>query len=292
MSYSKRLKDYLIETEEEEVRALISGFLRCSLKGEDFSSDQASLIRYIYLLLKEEGIEARLYSKKGSSSRFNRYYLEIINKEDLEELQVFDGARPVERIPQAFYSRMKLQRAYLKGIFLASGSMTDPKKAYHLEFKLDSRSLAEATRNLCEHFDIKAGVVFRDSWLVYIKSSEALADFLILMGAPSWAFELEDLRIIREMKEDINRQINFETANISRTVSASIRQVEAIKHIQNTIGIAALPPSLQEIALLRWEEQELSLRELGEALDPPLSKSGVNNRLARIVKIAEKLEES
>lgn len=288
MSYSKRLKDYLISLEEEEKRALVSGFLRCSYGEEGFGSDQASLIRYIYLLLKEEGLEVRLINS-SSPKRTRPYYLRLLKEKDLEELLVLEEGKPVERIPRLFYSRMKLQRAYLKGAFLAVGSMSDPKRAYHLEFKLDSKSLAQDLRDICLDFDLKAGLTRREKWLVYIKSSESLGDFLNLMGASSWAFKLSDLKIIREMKGDINRQVNFETANISRTVSASLRQVEAIKRIQNTIGIAALPFSLQEIALLRWEEQELSLKELGEALDPPLSKSGVNNRLARIVKIAEKL---
>lgn len=289
MSYSSRLKDLLITQEEEELQALLSGFLRFSCGEDGFVSDQASLIRYAYLKLKQEGGQVSLASKKGVSSRFNRYYLIIEDERILEDFMVKEKGELVSKIPMSFNSRMKLQRAYLKGVFLACGSMTDPNKSYHLEFKVDKKELAESLRSLCLDLDLKVNLGFRDRWLVYIKDSQSIGDFLALMGASSLVFDLENTKLIRSVRADIQRHNNFDEANINRIVSAAIRQLDAIEKIQNTIGIAALPPSLQEIALLRWENEELSLKDLGELLDPVLSKSGVNNRLSRIVKIAEKL---
>lgn len=293
MSYSAKLKeDLLLKGEDDGLWALLSGFLRCSYHGDRFSSDLALLIRYVYLKLKAANIKVSIGIKKSSYSKLNRYYLFIPEKEDLKKLHVFDDRGPVQRVPGIFYSLMKLQRAYLKGAFLACGSISDPKKSYHLEMTFKEESMAIAIRNLCEHFDLAAKITYRNQWVVYIKSSQSIVDFLILMGASSQAFALEDLKILRSMKSDVNRLVNFETANINKTVDASMKHIRAIELIQNTMGIAALSPSLQEIALLRWEEPELSLKELGQSLDPPLSKSGVNNRLSRLVKIAQKLEGS
>ncbi|NLY72205.1 MAG: DNA-binding protein WhiA [Tissierellia bacterium] len=291
MSYSTRLKDLLITQEEEEIQALLSGFLRFSYGEEGFSSDQASLVRYAYLKLKEEGAQLSLTSKKGVASRFNMYYLIVEDKKVLEDLGVKAAGELVKKIPRSFTSRMKLQRAYLKGAFLACGSLTDPNKSYHLEFKVKEKELAESLQGLCLDLDLKANLGFRNKWLVYVKDSQSIGDFLVLMGAPSLAFDLENTKLIRSVKADIQRHNNFDEANINRIVGAAARQLDAIEKIQNTIGIAALPPSLQEIALLRWENQELSFKDLGELIDPVLSKSGVNNRLSRIVKIADKLED-
>lgn len=291
MSYSSRLKDLLIGQEEEESLALLSGFLRFSYSEDGFSSEQASLIRHVYLLLKEEGWQVSLETRKGSSSRFNRYYLLVEDEKLLEEFKVREDGQLVKRVPLAFGTRMKLKRAYLKGAFLGSGSITDPNKSYHLEFKVEDKELAESLLGLCQDFGLRANLSFRDLWLVYIKSSQSIGDFLNLVGASSLAFDLMNIKLIRSMRADIQRHNNFDEANINRTVRAAGRHIQAIERIQSTIGIAELPPSLQEIAILRWENQELSLKELGEALDPPISKSGVNNRLSRIVKIAKKLED-
>lgn len=291
MSYSAKLKeDLLLKGEDDGLMALLSGFLRCSYYENRFSSDLALLIRYVYLKLKEHDIEVSIGIKKSSYSKLNRYYLLIPQEKDLIKLHVMDDRGLVQDVPGIFYSLMKLQRAYLKGAFLACGSISDPKKSYHLEMTFKEESMARAIRNLCEHFDLVAKIIYRNQWVVYIKDSQSIVDFLVLMGASSRAFALEDLKILRAMKSDVNRLVNCETANINKTVDASMRHVHAIERIQNTMGIAALSPPLQEIALLRWEEPELSLKELGQSLDPPLSKSGVNNRLSRLVKIAEKLE--
>lgn len=293
MSYSAKLKeDLLLQKEEEGLHALLSGFLRCSCHEDRFSSDSAAVIRYVYLKLKELGYAARLGNKKSSYSKLNRYFLFLSQEKDLMKLHVVDEKGLVRRVPGIFYSRMKWQRAYLKGAFLACGSISDPNKSYHLEMTFRDESMAIAIKNLCEHFDLTAGITYRNQWVVYIKNSQSIVDFLNLMGASSRAFALEDMKVLRSVKNDVNRLVNCETANINKTVEASARHFKAIELIQNTIGIAALPPSLQEIALLRWEERLLSLKELGQALDPPISKSGVNNRLARLVRIAEKLEES
>lgn len=294
MSYSAKLKEHLLQESyesQDELLALLSGFLRCSFDGEKFSSDHGGVLRYVYGKLRDLGIRCEIGSIKGSSSRFNRYYVQLPEKEDLRTLQVMDEDGLVRRVPNVYYQHMKRQRAYLKGGFLACGSLSDPAKSYHLELTLREEEMARAMLNLMEHFDLIAAMTFRKHWVVYVKNSQSIVDFLILLGASTQAFALEDMKILRSMKNDINRVINFETANINKIVDASARHLEAIERIQNTIEIHSLPPSLQEIALKRWEQPELSLEELGQSLDPPLSKSGVSNRLRRLMKIADQLRE-
>ena len=294
MSYSAKLKEHLLQENypsKDELLALLSGFLRCSFDGEVFSSDQGSVLRFIYGKLRELGISCEIGSRKGSSSRFNRYFVKIHNKEDLYTLRVLDEEGLVRRVPGHYYQQMKRQRAYLKGAFLACGSLSDPAKSYHLELTIKEEEMARAILNLMEHFDLVGGITFRKVWVVYVKNSQSIIDFLILMGAPMQAFALEDMKILRSMKNDINRVINFETANINKIVDASAKYIEAIELIQNTIELHSLPPSLQEMAIKRWEEPQLSLEELGQTFDPPLSKSGVSNRLRRLMKIADKLRE-
>lgn len=295
MSYSAKLKEHLLTEEyasQDELLALLSGFLRCSFDGENFSSDHAGVLRYVYGKLRELEISCEIGIRKGTTSRFNRYYLKIHKKEDLYSLRVLDEEGLVRRVPGFFYQQMKRQRAYLKGAFLACGSLSDPAKSYHLELTIREEEMARAMLNLMEHFDLVAGISHRKVWVVYVKNSQSLVDFLMLMGASKEAFALEDMKILRSMKNDINRVINFETANINKIVDASARHIEAIELIQNTIEIHSLPPSLQEIAIKRWEEPEISLEELGQRFDPPLSKSGVSNRLRRLMKIAEKIREN
>lgn len=181
-------------------------------------------------------------------------------------------------------------RSFLRGAFLGGGTMTDPEKTYHLEFVTRTAPLADELLELLTSFEIPARLTVRkNSFVVYIKESEAIADLLGLMGAGRSMMELYNIKIERDLRNRVNRQVNCDNANLDKITDASQRHIEAIDAIKNTIGLEHLTPPLQQVALLRLENPELSLKELGSLLNPPIGKSGVNHRLNKIVAIADSL---
>ena len=178
--------------------------------------------------------------------------------------------------------------ALLRGAFLACGTLTDPEKDYHLEFVVPYRYISRDLAKLLHEWNLAPKQLERKgSHVVYCKDSERIEEILTLMGAQNAALELMGIKMYKDMRNNINRKINFETANISRTANAAAEQVYAIETILEHAGLESLPEELKEIALLRLENPEMSLRELGEALSEPISRSGVNHRLRRLVSIAQ-----
>ena len=155
----------------------------------------------------------------------------------------------------------------------------------------NNEDYANSLRDLINSFGLNSKIVARkNSFVVYLKESEQISDLLSMIGAYQALLSLQSTKIVKEMRNNVNRIVNCETANLSKTVNAAVRQVENIKLIQNKIGISSLPENLQEIALLRVENEDMSLKELGEMLNPPISKSGVNHRLKKIEQIANDLK--
>ena len=180
------------------------------------------------------------------------------------------------------------KRAFLRGAFLAAGSMSDPNKAYHFEIVCTTVNMAEQLRRMMCSFSMDAKIVARKKmYVVYLKEGAQLVDMLNIMEAHVSLMELENVRILKEMRNAVNRKVNCETANINKTVSAAVKQVEDIKYIQQTIGLDKLSDGLKEMAILRLEHPDATLKELGEISDPPVGKSGVNHRLRKIGEIAE-----
>lgn len=182
--------------------------------------------------------------------------------------------------------------SFLRGVFLSCGTVTDPVKDYHLEFILPYMNLAKDVMTLLrEGPDFQPALVNRKgSFIVYIKGGDRIADLLAYLGAGGAAMELMQVRMVKEVRNNVNRQTNFETANIDKTVGASARQVEAICKIRDTVGLSGLPEELRETAELRLEYPELSLRELGQLFQNPVSRSGVNHRLRRLMEEAESIK--
>ncbi len=182
------------------------------------------------------------------------------------------------------------KRAFIRGAFLAAGSISDPNKSYHFEMKCNSKNKSEKLIKLLENFNIEAKIVARKGhYVVYIKEGEGIVDVLNVMEAHIALMEMENIRILKGMSNYYNRQVNCETANIKKTVTTSYRQIEDIKFIISRKGIGYLPKKLQDIAAVRLDNPDASLQELGEMLDPPLGKSGVNHRLRKLCQIAEDL---
>lgn len=184
------------------------------------------------------------------------------------------------------------KRAYIRGAFLAGGSISDPNKSYHFEIVCRSIPQAEQLRDVINSFDMDAKIVARKKYqVVYLKEGSQIVDILNIMEAHVALMNLENVRILKEMRNSVNRKVNCETANISKTVNAAVKQLADIEYIRETAGLSYLPENLKEMALLRLEYPDAPLAELGTYLNPPVGKSGVNHRLRRISEMADSLRQ-
>ncbi len=180
--------------------------------------------------------------------------------------------------------------AFVRGTFLGCGSMSDPKTRYHLEFDAKHERTADRIRDTLGEMGITAKITRRkEHYIVYVKEYETIADILGAMGAVTSAMDLYNISIEKELRNTANRQANCEIANIERTTKSASLQIESIKKIEKKLGFENLPETLREIARIRCEYPDESLKELGMRLNSPIGKSGVNHRLQRIMEIAEKL---
>lgn len=184
------------------------------------------------------------------------------------------------------------KRAFIRGAFLAAGSVTDPEKSYHFEITAATMDKAKQLQRIVEIFNIDAKIIQRKkNYVVYLKEGDQIADMLSIMEAHVALMELENVRILKEMRNNVNRQVNCETANIHKSVTAANRQIQDIELIQKTKGLDSLPENLQKVAKLRLENEDMPLKDLGLLLDPPLGKSGVNHRLKKLGTIAQSIRE-
>ena len=207
-----------------------------------------------------------------------------------EEMQVFyrDFGDLEEPADFRYIQRPCCRRAFLRGAFLCAGSISDPEKGYHLEFVCTRESKARQLRQIIKGYGIEARIVPRKKYhVVYIKEGAGIVDLLNVMEAHVALMNLENLRIVKEMRNSINRRVNCETANITKTVNAASRQIEDILFLRDHYGIQKLPPALRQMAEVRLEYPDAPLKELGERLEPPVGKSGVNHRLRKLGELAE-----
>jgi DNA-binding protein WhiA len=314
MSFSAKVKGevgrYIDISRSEalaEISAImkVSGTIGFSGKGLSFkiTTENPASARLIFTLLKQQfNIHSKLMVKKSNSLKKNNIYMVLIDEEMgvrelLQETGILTEVDGVMALNYGIHDEMVKsdaeRRAYVRGAFLGGGSISNPEKTYHLEFVTHSEEYALELCKLINSFGLNSKVIQRkNSFIIYIKEGEQIVDLLNIIGAHSALLELENIRIMKEMRNNVNRLVNCETANLSKTVNASVRQVESIKLIQTQIGLQRLPKNLREIAELRLNYPDESLKELGEMLDPLVGKSGVNHRLRKIEKIAEELRSS
>ena len=184
------------------------------------------------------------------------------------------------------------KRAFIRGAFLAAGSISDPEKFYHFEIACTAPAKAVQLQELMLFFGLEAKIIQRKKYnVVYLKEGSQIVELLGLMEAHVALMELENIRILKEMRNSVNRQVNCETANINKTVSAAVKQLADITYIRDTVGLDYLPELLSEVAQVRLEMPDATLKELGENLSHPVGKSGVNHRLRKISAVAESLRE-
>ena len=245
--------------------------------------------------------ENRLLMQKYQLLLAELFHIEEIHTEE-EARSVFSTVKmyndvtgepePEDTVKGLLIQQSCCKRAYIRGAFLAGGSISDPNKSYHFEIVCRSIPQAEQLRDVINSFDMDAKIVARKKYqVVYLKEGSQIVDILNIMEAYVALMNLENVRILKEMRNSVNRKVNCETANISKTVNAAVKQLADIEYIRETAGLSYLPENLKEMALLRLEYPDAPLAELGTYLNPPVGKSGVNHRLRRISEMADSLRQ-
>lgn len=222
-----------------------------------------------------------------------KYALLLKNAFDIDvskPLKSCDCKRVIDAIQGLYLEKNCCKRAFIRGAFLASGSMSDPNKAYHFEIVCRSVEQAERLQELMREFDTEPKIIERKNYyVVYLKEGSQIVDMLNVMEAYVSLMNLENVRILKQMRNSVNRKVNCETANIGKTVTAAVKQIADIELIKDTRGLDALAKPLQEAAIVRLEHPESPLKDLGKYLDPPVGKSGMNHRLRKLSAIADEI---
>ena len=260
-------------------------------------TESTILTKKIFLLLKQVLRVSAELTTRAISAKKNLYELTLSAEEtDLVLAACKLSAAKEEKngcplvVEQTIVTKSCCRRSFIRGAFLAAGSLSNPNKAYHFEIVVSQEKNGELLSEVMRSFHIDAKMIARKyHYVVYVKEGAQIVDLLNVMEAHVALMEFENVRILKEMRNTINRKVNCEAANINKTVKAASRQVEDILYIRDTVGLATLAEGLEEIALLRIEYPEASLKELGEMLSPPVGKSGVNHRLKKLCEIAEGL---
>lgn len=251
------------------------------------------LIKFVFSVNTEIQVRQTNRFRKGK-----QYSLFVLDTEDSKRILQETGLislknesislepiRPLKR-----FKSQHCRRAFLRGAFLGSGSISAPEKNYHMEFVSNRLMHLQDIQSMLKEYGIEGRIIERKgSQVLYLKEGEQIVDLLNIMGAHSALLAMENIRILKQMRNDINRIVNCETANLSKTVQASMKQVEMIRYIDQRIGIEQLSPVLRSIAAARLKYPEASLKELGEQLDPPIGKSGVNHRFRKLEQIEKSL---
>ena len=312
MTFSGKIKEELSRQWSEarhcqiaEMAAIVSMCGKVSIDSrEQYSvkvrTENLSVARkYFTLLRKTFNIEVEAFISRNKSNA-NVSYTVIVKKHE-DAIKVLQASKLIDKdgeISEEFSIVKNLiiqhsccKRAFIRGAFLAAGSISNPEKSYHIEIVCAAEKKAEQLRTIINSFGLDAKVIVRKkSYVVYLKEGSQIVDLLNVMEAPVALMEMENIRILKEMRNTVNRKVNCETANINKTVSAAVKQAEDIRYIRDTIGFGELPEGLLEIAELRLEYPNATLKELGDLLSTPLGKSGVNHRLRKLSEIAEQLK--
>ena len=260
-------------------------------------TESTILTKKIFLLLKQIFRVSAELTTRSISAKKNLYELTLNPEETILVLAACKLAVGEEEkngcplvVEPTIVTKSCCRRSFIRGAFLAAGSVSNPNKAYHFEVVVSQEKNGELLCEVMRSFDVDAKMIARKyHYVVYVKEGSQIVDLLNVMEAHVALMEFENVRILKDMRNTINRKVNCEAANINKTVKAATRQVEDILFIKEKVGLATLAEGLEEIALLRIEYPEASLKELGEMLNPPVGKSGVNHRLKKLSEIAADL---
>lgn len=303
MSFSVQVKEEIIsqgQSEKSELAAMIklSGSLGLASSGLtlSISSENAKIARHLYEMLYQfYQVKAEIRHHQKTNLRKNRVYTVFLENgvnEILNDLYLADSFFGLETgIAPAILENDSWSQSYLRGAFLASGSVKDPETGkYQLEIASIYEDHAHDLANLLQKFLLDGKVIERSKGsITYLQRAEDIMDFLLIIGAEGAKTEFENVKLLRETRNDLNRAINAEAANIARTVTASMKTINNISKIMETIGLDQLPSDLQEVAQLRIQHPDYSIQQLADSLSKPITKSGINHRLRKINKIADEL---
>lgn len=312
MSFSKEVKEELAKhisparhCQLAEFAAIFYGCGRIEQGGKGgirlrIQTENVLVVRKCFTLLKKTfNINTEIVENASDrQGRISSYTLFIEEEEQIKKIlqavKLLDSegklSSDLGRVNPLLIKNTCCQRAFLRGAYLALGSMSDPQKFYHLEFVCTGLGQAEQLRSVIQGFEVEAKIVQRKKYyVVYLKEGSGIVDLLNIMEAHVALMELENLRILKEMRNSINRRVNCEAANITKTVNAATRQIDDIILIRDTYGFKNLPDNLRQMAEVRLEYPDTTLKELGDYLIPKVGKSGVNHRLRKLKELADKI---
>lgn len=309
MSFASDVKKELttLEVHREHAKAELAALIRMngsvSIANQQFvlniQTENAAIARRIYSLLKEHyEVRSELLVRKKMKLKKNNVYIVRLKQDTqrvLMDLDIMEGMMINSHVSDDIMGNAQKMRSYLRGAFMASGSVNNPETSrYHLEIYSIYEDHNQDICDMLNYYDLNARTLERrNGYISYLKGAEKIADFLVLIGATNSMLKFEDVRIVRDMRNSVNRLVNCETANLNKTIDAASKQIENIHFIENTVGLQALPEKLQEIAELRLEHPEVSLKELGEMIPSgAISKSGINHRIRKINEFAENLRQT
>jgi DNA-binding protein WhiA len=269
--------------------------------GVKLSTENASIARMLFTLIKDIfDVSTRVAVRRNKQLKKNNNYSLYIDAQTYGEMVLLatgilsktdEGTKINYKLPHKLVKKPCCKKAYLRGVFLGGGSISDPEKTYHLELVTNNNEYAESIKKLINSYGLNAKVVNRKgNYVVYLKEGEQIVDFLNIIGAHKALLSLENVRIYKEVRNNVNRIVNCETANLSKIVNASMRQIHNIELVKHRIGFDNIPEGLAEIAELRLKYPDASLKELGELMDPTIGKSGINHRLRKLDEIAERIK--
>jgi DNA-binding protein WhiA len=261
-------------------------------------TENASIARRIFSLLKDTyDVHSEVLVRKKMNLKKNNVYIVRLKERAqmvLSDLEILDGFVFTTAVSPDIKGNAQKQRSYLRGAFLASGSVNNPETSrYHLEIHSVYEDHNQDICDMMNYYNLNASTLERrNGYICYLKSAEKITDFLILIGATNSMLKFEDVRILRDMRNSVNRLTNAEMANLNKTVDAASKQIQNIEYLRDTVGLQSLDAKLQEVAETRLANPEVNLKELGEILPSgAISKSGINHRMRKINEIAEKLRE-
>ena len=311
MSFSKEVKDELSRQipsarhcQIAELAAILSFCGKYEHQDEttrvlNLYTESLAVARKYFTLVKKTfnistniSIKRNLHQKKGKAYCLSIRDQVVITKMLMATKLKLTPDGEIKSMDHLIAVNTCCKRAFLRGAFLASGSISDPEKTYHFEIVSLGEYEAQQLQSILVDFEIDAKIILRKKYhVVYVKEASQIVDVLNVMEAHVSLMNLENVRILKDMRNSINRQVNCEAANINKTVQAASKQLEDIIYINDTIGLDKLSEGLEDIAKLRFQYPEASLKELGDMLSPPIGKSGVNHRLRKISVIADHLRE-
>lgn len=298
-SFSRMVKEEIFRAGADDmccVKAEFSGLLLFGTQwiqkdGIKITTENPDVVGCFAELARMLGLEAEVRQNTEKSVKYTAQISDTVKVAqllyDLNLLDETDGCIKYH-VSRDITQKMCCKRAFVRGAFMGAGTISDPSKNYNMEIITPRKQLCEETAELMRSLDFECKVITRkNKYVIYIKNSDRIADILSFLGAYKSQMELLNIKIEKEIRNDLNRTANSETSNLIKTINASVEQIQAIQKIDKLIGLDSLPDELREIALLRLKNKDLSLSELGGLLNPPLTKSGVNHRMKKILNYVE-----